>query len=65
MTGRDAVIFDGEAKVTKKTTFEVIFCEGGQPLAVAEFRNEGEARSYAEALNGLARQVGAFNREGK
>ena len=63
MRGEDAIIYDGEAKVTQKTTYEVIFCEGGKPLAVAEFRRKEEAEAYAAALNERSRQCGHFKGE--
>lgn len=65
MSGEDAIIYDGEAKVTQKTTYEVIFCESGQPLAVAEFRRKEEAEAYAAALNERSRQCGHFKGEGQ
>lgn len=57
------LIWDGEAKVTPKTTYEVIFCEAGQPLAVAEFRRKEDAEAYAAALNERSRQCGHFKGE--
>lgn len=63
MEGKDCVIYDGEAKVTEKKTYEVIFCEAGQPLAVAEFRRKEEAEAYAAALNEHSRKQGFCRRE--
>ena len=65
MEAKDAIIYDGEAKVTQKTTYEVIFCEGGQPLAVAEFRRKEEAEEYSASLNGRSRRCGHFKGEQK
>lgn len=63
METKDAIIYNGEAKVTQKTTYEVIFCEGGQPLAVAEFRRKEEAEAYAAALNERSRKNGNLKGE--
>ena len=63
MSGEDAIIYDGEAKVTQKTTYEVIYCEGGKPLAVAEFRRKEDAEAYAAALNERSRKCGHFKGE--
>ena len=60
MEAKDAIIYDGKAKVTQKTTYEVIFCEGGQPLAVAESRRKEEAEEYAASLNERSRRCGHF-----
>lgn len=46
----EMVMFDGEVMVTQKTTFEVIHCTAGQPLAIAEFRHKEEAEAFAELL---------------
>ena len=50
MAGNQYVIMGGEVQVTEKVTWEVICVVGGQPIAVAEFRNRDEAIEYTEVL---------------
>lgn len=50
MAGNPYIIADGEVQVTQKVTWEVIHVVGGQPIAVAEFRNREEAIAYTQVL---------------